>query len=59
LPSTAHLTRALAQKDIGFKKDYRTYTALTRPLEKTAGIQAVSKHNDSFAIFIASLPSEQ
>ena len=55
----AHLTRALARKDIVFKKDYRTYTALTRPLEKKAGIQAASKHNDSFAIFVASLPGEQ
>lgn len=55
----AHLTRALARKDIGFKKDYRTYTMLTRPLEKTAGIETVSKHNESFAIFVASLPSKQ
>lgn len=52
----AHLTRALARKDIAFKKDYRTYQALTRPLEKRAGIDTVSRHNESFALFVASLP---
>jgi len=53
----AHLTRVLNKKDIAFKKDYRTYTALAKPLEKATSIQTVSKHNDSFAIFVASLPS--
>lgn len=52
----SHLDRALARKGIGFKKDYRTYTILTKPLERSAGIEAVGRHNESFAIFLASLP---
>lgn len=52
----SHLTRALARKDIGFKKDYRTYTTLAKPLETMAGIDTVRRHNDSFALFVASLP---
>lgn len=53
----AHLTRALNKKDIAFRKDYRTYTALAKALERTLGIETVSRHNDSFAIFVASLPA--
>jgi hypothetical protein len=52
----SHLTRVLNRKNIEFKKDYRTYTKLAKPLEKSAGIDTVSKHNESFALFIASLP---
>jgi hypothetical protein len=51
-----HLTRALGKKNIGFKKDYRAYTMLAKPLEKMAGIETVRKHNESFALFFASLP---
>lgn len=54
----AHLTRALNRKDMRFKKDYRTYTTLAKPLEQRAGIDTVRRHNESFAIFVASLPSE-
>lgn len=53
-----HLTRALNRKDVAFKKDYRTYTALAKPLEKKAGIETVSRHNESFALFVASLPEQ-
>lgn len=53
----AHLTRVLNRKDIGFKKDYRTYTTLTKPFERMAGIETTSKQNESFAMFVASLPS--
>jgi hypothetical protein len=52
----SHLTRVLNRKNIEFKKDYRTYTKLAKPLEKSAGIAAVSKHNESFALFMASFP---
>jgi len=53
----SHLPRVLNRKDIAFKKDYRTYTKLAKGLEKRAGIDTVSKHNESFALFVASLPS--
>jgi hypothetical protein len=51
-----HLTRVLNRKDLEFKKDYRTYTKLAKPLEKHVGIDLVSAHNESFRIFVASLP---
>lgn len=52
----SHLTRALNKKNIAFQKDYRTYTKLAKSLEKRAGIDTVSKHNESFKLFVASLP---
>lgn len=52
-----HLTRVLNRKDIQFKKDYRTYTTLAKPLEKRAGIDTVRRHNESFAMFVDALPS--
>lgn len=52
----AHLSRILNRKNIAFKKDYRTYTALTKSFERMAGIETASKQNESFAMFVASLP---
>lgn len=51
-----HLARVLARKDIALNKDYRTYGKLAKPLQRLAGIDTASQHNESFAMFVTSLP---
>lgn len=52
----SHLNIALVKKGFGYKKDYDCYKEISRSYVKRKKIEKYSSYNDSFHVFVNSLP---